>query len=206
MATLAGQRAQFTWALNKYNQAEDPDTRAAFAKRMAKYISAAPDNKFSVEDITQKQPYPASEVAQYLNDGSLSAEPGLSEEQALRTLQEAVDVSDATHVGEGIGTVYVYGYRCCPDRLKVGYTEGDTVQRIFAQITTSTPDKPTLWLEIKTDKCRSLERAIHATLETRGRKIAGAGLEWFKTSRDEVLEIYHFVAQSAVKGQNSTDG
>ena len=34
MATLAGQRAQFTWGLNQYNLSEDPDTRARFAKRM----------------------------------------------------------------------------------------------------------------------------------------------------------------------------
>jgi hypothetical protein len=32
MATLAGQRAQFTWALNQYNLSEDPETRAKFAK------------------------------------------------------------------------------------------------------------------------------------------------------------------------------
>ena len=49
MATLAGQRAQFTWALNQYNLSEDPETRAKFAKRMAKYIAAAPANGFTVE-------------------------------------------------------------------------------------------------------------------------------------------------------------
>jgi len=27
MATLARQRAQFTWALNQYNLSEDPETR-----------------------------------------------------------------------------------------------------------------------------------------------------------------------------------
>ena len=44
MANLGGQRAQFTWALNEYNKSEDPDTRAKFARRMAKYIAAAPAN------------------------------------------------------------------------------------------------------------------------------------------------------------------
>jgi T5orf172 domain-containing protein len=91
--------------------------------------------------------------------------------------------------------VYAYGYRCCEDRLKVGFTEANTVQRIAAQISTSTPDKPVLLIEIKTDLCRALERAIQATLETRGRKISGAGAEWFKTSRDEVLAIYQFIKQ-----------
>jgi hypothetical protein len=198
MATLPGQRAQFTWSLNQYNQSEDPEERAVFAKRMAKYIAAAQGNGFSVGQITQGQPYPASEVSQYVIDPSLSSEPGPSEEQAIRTVQEAVDSSDVTRIGDGPGVVYGYGYRCCPDRLKIGYTEGDAVQRIAAQISTGTPDKPTLLLVIKTNQCRSLERAIHAILETRGRKIVGAGTEWFATSRDEVLAIYHFVLQSVI--------
>jgi hypothetical protein len=200
MATLGGQRAQFTWALNQYNQSEDPETRASFARRMAKYIAAAPRNNFSADQITQGQSYPASEVSKYLNDENLDSEHGPSEEQALSTVQETVDSSDVVRIGGGggAGVVYAYGYRCCPDRLKIGYTEVDTVQRIAAQIGTSTPDKPRLMLEIRTDQCRSLERAIQATLETRGRKIAGAGSEWFKTSRDEVLAIYQFVAQSII--------
>jgi hypothetical protein len=32
-------------------------------------------------------------------------------------------------------------------------------------------------------------------LETRGRKIAGGGTEWFKVTRDEVLAIYEFITQ-----------
>jgi hypothetical protein len=62
MATLAGQRAQFTWALNQYNLAEDAGRQIFYAQRMAKYIAAAPDNGFTVEQITQGQPYPAAEV------------------------------------------------------------------------------------------------------------------------------------------------
>jgi hypothetical protein len=31
MATLAGQRAQFTWALNQYNLAEDAEKQAYYA-------------------------------------------------------------------------------------------------------------------------------------------------------------------------------
>lgn len=60
MATLAGQRAQFTWALNQYNLAEDAEARAKFARKMAKYIAAAPDNNFTVDQVTQGQIYPAS--------------------------------------------------------------------------------------------------------------------------------------------------
>jgi hypothetical protein len=74
--------------------------------------------------------------------------------------------------------------------------KGDTVQRIAAQIGTSTPDKPVLKLEIRTDDCTSLEKAIHATLQYRGRKIDGGGKEWFKTTREEIKNIYEIVSQN----------
>jgi T5orf172 domain len=195
MPTLAGQRAQFTWALNQYNLSEDPDTRAKFAQRMAKYIAAAPANGFTVAQVTTGQSYP-SEVDQFINDPSISDDPGITEEQAVRTVKDIVDTTDVTKIGEGAGVVYAYGYRCCPDRIKVGSTDSDTVERIAQQIYTSTPDKPVLFLEIKTNKCRALEKAIQATLETRGCKIAGGGAEWFKASRDDILAIYQFVSQS----------
>jgi hypothetical protein len=195
MPTLAGQRAQFTWALNQYNLSEDPDTRAKFAQRMAKYIAAAPANGFTVAQVTTGQSYP-SEVDQFINDPSISDDPGITEEQAVRTVKDIVDTTDVTKIGEGAGVVYAYGYRCCPDRIKVGSTDSDTVERIAQHIYTSTPDKPVLFLEIKTNKCRALEKAIQATLETRGCKIAGGGAEWFKASRDDILAIYQFVSQS----------
>ena len=83
-----------------------------------------------------------------------------------------------------------------PDRLKVGSTEADTLLRIAAQIGTSTPDIPVLHLEIKTNDCRALERAIHAVLETRGKKTNGGGAEWFKVNREEIRSIYEFISQS----------
>jgi hypothetical protein len=193
MATLAGQRAQFTWALNQYNLAEDMGTRTHFAKRMAKYIADAPSYGFTTEQITRDKSYPAAEVAQYLNDPSIAAEPGISEEQAIRTVEAAVDTSNVTRFGEGEGVVYAYGYACAPDRLKIGSTEVDAVERIAAQIGTSTPDKPVLLIEIRTKRCRALERAIQSTLEARGRKIAGGGAEWFKVTREEVVAIHKFI-------------
>lgn len=195
MATLAGQRAQFTWALNQYNIAEDADKQAYYARRMAKYIVAAPANGFTVEQVTQGQLYPVAEVAQYLPTASADIDAGISEDEALHEVAEAVDTNDVVRLGDGSKIVYAYGYRCAPDRLKIGLTEGDSVQRIAAQISTSTPDKPALLLEIKTHDCGSLERAIHATLEYRGRRIQGAGKEWFKTDRDEIITIYKSIIQ-----------
>ena len=92
--------------------------------------------------------------------------------------------------------VYAYGYACCPDRLNIGSTKIDVVQRIAAQIYTSTPDKPVLLIKIKTANSMALERAIHATLEIRNSKIQGGGTEWFKTNCEEILAIHQFITQS----------
>jgi hypothetical protein len=163
---------------------------------MARYIAAAPSNDPTKEQVTQGQLYPVAEVEQYLSDASVNTDPGISEGQALEEVKEAVDVSDVVRLGDGSAVVYAYGYRCAPDRLKVGLTEGDTVQRIAAQVSTGTPDRPALLLEIKTHSCSSLERAIHAILEHRGRKIEDGGKEWFRTTRDEVVTIYKSIIDS----------
>lgn len=147
--------------------------------------------------MTQGQVYPAAEVDQYINHPGSDPEADISEGEALKQVAEAVDVLDVVRMGEGSGIVYAYGYRCAPDRLKVGMTEtGDAKQRIFVQINTSTPDRPVLVLEIRTNHCRSLERAIHV-LEHRGCKVEGAGAEWFKTTREEVIDIYQFIAKTS---------
>jgi hypothetical protein len=101
MATLAGQRAQFTWALNQYNLAEDEDRRAFYARRMARYIANAPANGFTVDDVTQGQLYPIAEVAQYLESAKDSAEPDITEGQALREVADAVP--RRTCFGSGMG-------------------------------------------------------------------------------------------------------
>jgi T5orf172 domain len=195
MATLPGQRAQSTWALNQYNLTEDSEKRTHFAKRMANYIAAAPANGFTVEEVTQGQSYPADEVNRYLRNPEPDAEPEISEGQALKEIAQAVDSSDVVRIGEGPGVVYAYGYRCAIDRLKIGGTAGDTIQRIVAQISTGTPDRPVLQLEIKTPNWPPLERAIHAILGARGHKVTGGGQEWYTTTRDEVIAIYNFITK-----------
>lgn len=197
MATLGGQRAQFTWALNQYNVTDDPDEKDKFARRMARYIASAATHGFSVEEVTQKQSYPAAEVEKYLAEITSSADPEISEENAIQSLATKVDISNVIRHGHGSGALYAYGYQCAPDRLKIGYTDGDTTQRIAAQIYTSTPDKPVLLLEIKGPSCRALEKAIHGILETRGKKVVGGGDEWFKTTPEEVFELYKFITNGS---------
>ena len=68
MATLPGQRASFTWALNQYNLAEEEDKKKHSARLMVKYVANAPSNGFTVEQATQGQLYPDDEVAQYIQN------------------------------------------------------------------------------------------------------------------------------------------
>jgi hypothetical protein len=193
MATLPGQRASFTWALNQYNLAEDSERKSHCARLMAKVIAAAPSNGFTLEQVTQGQLYPEAEIGPFLQSTELENEPSLTEEQAIKVVAESVDVSDVLRIGDGPGIVYAYTYGCTPDRLKIGLTAGGAVERIAAQISTSTPDKPRLVLEIRTHNCTSLERAIQAVLDYRGSRIVGGGKEWYVTTRDEVVAIFESI-------------
>jgi hypothetical protein len=148
----------------------------------------------TIDAIAQNKDYP-DEVNQYIGEPTTNLEPDLTEEEALKNINESVDTSNVMESGQGIESVYAYGYACCPDRLKIGATKNDVIQRIVSQINTSTPDKPILYLKIKTPKCMALERAIHATLEIRERKIQGGGTEWFKTTCEEILSIRKFITQ-----------
>jgi hypothetical protein len=69
-------------------------------------------------------------------------EPNVSEAQAKEELRSSVDAKSAKRRGLGNGSVFAYGYRCAPDRLKIGYTDGDVIERIADQIGTGTPDMP----------------------------------------------------------------
>src|ERR1700719_4114270 len=84
MATLPGQRAQFTWALNQYNLQENVEKQAFYARRMAKYIAAAPANNFTADQVTQGKLYPMAAVEEQLHRvDAEDAGPDISEGQAL---------------------------------------------------------------------------------------------------------------------------
>ena len=104
-------------------------------------------------------------------------------------------------LGSGAGAVYVYYYPRDKElaeskkeslwQCKVGMTESDVGSRVKGQMTAAIYEKPEIGLEIRTDNPRCLERAIHAILELKGRKIDtdGGGNEWFFTSPNEVMII-----------------
>jgi len=192
MKALGNHQGNFTWARNAYNKSDDPETQDKFTKYMAKYLREGQEDGFNIDQITRGLAYP-SEVDKYVSDITTVGLPAVSDDQAKKEIAESVDTTNVSRMGHGTTSVYVYGYACCPDRLKIGYATNDAVQRISDQIGTGTPDKPMLHIEIKTDDCRALERAIHAVLRFRGRKVVGGGDEWFKATKDEIVEIYEFI-------------
>jgi hypothetical protein len=119
--------------------------------------------------VTRGQTYPVAEVNEVIA-ADATEDPGITEAQAQWRVDEAVDSSDVKRLGEGAAAVYAYGYRGYPDRLKVGSTEADTVQRIAAQIGTSTPDKPILHIDIK-----QMTAALLSAQSTLSWKLAARG-------------------------------
>ena len=71
------------------------------------------------------------------------------------------------------------------------------IERIADQIGTSTPDKPVLFLEVKTHNSRALEKALHSILSYREKKVFGGGDEWFRTSVEEVERLCNLIGESA---------
>jgi hypothetical protein len=191
---LAGQKAKFTKALLDWQKTEDEGKRQNAARRMAEVIAEAPRSGFAEAEVTQGEEV-AARVRELLQNGAVSPEPSPDDPELLvRQLQQTVDTCNSRETGRGAQFVYAYGYRCAPDRLKIGRSDGDVVKRIASQINTGTPDKPALSLVIRTEDCRALEKTIHGVLEFRKRKVAGGGDEWYLVTRDELIQIYKAIA------------
>ena len=197
MVALAGQRAQFTWARNEYNKTDDPAVRAKYVRGMAAAIRNSVGAGFTKDEVTRDKSYPADEVDAAAETLDAASEPTVSEAQTKQALQNSVNSATARRIGAGATSVYAYGYRCAPDRLKIGYTDGDVIERIADQIGTSTPDKPVLFLEVKTHNSRALEKALHSILSYREKKVFGGGDEWFRTSVEEVERLCNLIGESA---------
>lgn len=187
---LAGQRAKFSRARAVFHSISDEAQRSRAAQLMAEVLVDAPSSGFSEDDVTQGEDVP-DEVRQLsvrMPAAGASAEE--DPDQLVAELQTTVDITDVREIGQGNEFVYAYGYQCAPDRLKIGKCTGDVVARIAAQISTGTPGKPVLLLRIRTHDCSALESALHGRFRLKGKKIAGAGAEWFIATRDEVETAY----------------
>lgn len=194
---LAGQKMKFTKARMSYYGTDNESEKNVASRQMAEVLAWAKISGITEAEVTQGYEFPEGARR-------LSEQPGnsvdISEadvEHFVEVVQEAVDRSGAKEIGTGPQCVYAYGYRCAPGRLKVGRCDGDVVTRITSQINTSTPDQPILELLIRTDDCRSLEKALHGVLQVRGRKRSGGGDEWFETDRAELICIYEFCVEAA---------
>ena len=191
---LAGQRAKFSRARATYFTSSDKSQRRRAIQLMAEVLVEAPVNKFTEEMVTQGEDVP-DKVRRFLSsiNTPLNAADD-NDDELVGKLREAIDTSDLIQIGEGDQFVYVYvygygyGYHCAPDRLKIGSCTGNVLARVAAQIGTSTPDKPAVLLAIKTHDCRALERALHGIFRLRGKKVSGAGAEWFIVTREEIAE------------------
>jgi hypothetical protein len=195
MATkLAGQKAKYTKALVEYNSTEDDARRQNAQRQMSEVVLEAPQNGFTVAEVTGGKEIP-SEIQRLIDNGiSLPISPAEDPEQLVKQLERKVDTSDLQEEGNGEQFVYAYGYRCAPDRLKINRCEGDVIGCVTSQFHTSTPDKPTLFLVIRTSDCRALEMAMHGLLRLKQRKVVGGGDEWYLTTRDELLEIHRLIS------------
>ena len=187
---LAGQRAKFSRARAIFYTASDDAQRDRAAQLMAEVLAEAPANGFSEDDVTQSADVP--QVARQMSEAMRGVAKRTDEDadELINELNLSVDTKDAMEIGAGNQSVYAYGYPCAPDRLKIGSCTGDVVARIAAQISTGTPDKPTLQLIIRTHDCRALERTLHGILRLKGKQVAGAGAEWFLVTRDEVVATH----------------
>lgn len=124
--------------------------------------------------------------------------PEKNTEPPKESAEQPKDSAVPLTLGSGTGAVYVYYYprdkklaeseRKSVWECKVGMTESDVGNRVKAQRTTAIYEDPEIGLEIRTDNPRCLERAIHAILELKDRKISGRN-EWFFTSPNEVMVI-----------------
>jgi T5orf172 domain len=190
---LAGQRAKFSRARAIFYSTSDDAQRHRAAQLMAEVLTEAPANGFSEDEVTQGEDVPddVRQLSARLPKGGRGVEE--DPDALVAALQATVDTADVLEIGQGDEFVYAYGYRCAPDRLKIGSCSGDVVARIAAQVGTGTPDKPVMLLRIKTHDCRALERTLHGMLRLKGRQIAGAGAEWFLATRDELVAAYERV-------------
>lgn len=74
--------------------------------------------------------------------------------------------------------------------IKIGKSKSEPKHRVNEQSGTALPEKPYVFLEVKTLDCSSLEQNIHSLLKLQGVKSKIAvGNEWFITNEDSLLLI-----------------
>ena len=189
-----GQRMLLTKWIKIHNSTDDDGEKEKGARKLADVLAWAQSVGMSPAEIAEDRDLPHRAVELFEAGEGVSSPAGDRElREAEREVASSVDATSVTRLGQGPGSVYAYGYKCVPDRLKIGRTDGDVVSRIVNQINESTPDRPVLHLVLATTNSGALERALHGALALRDRKIDGGGKEWYRTAVAEIVAIYHAV-------------
>lgn len=96
-------------------------------------------------------------------------------------------ISTLKTIGSGSEFVYAYGF---PSQkagdawpCKIGRSKRNPIWRIIDQ-QASMQERPEIWLMIKTDNSRHVERLLHIALADR--RLPTFGREWFSTSPDAI--------------------
>ena len=92
MTSLGAHRANFTRPREAYDKSDDPKTRADALQLMATYIDNAKAKGFSIEEVTNGNPYPAEELQKILDARRTGTETKVS----AKVNKDAVPVESAT--------------------------------------------------------------------------------------------------------------
>lgn len=145
-----GQRMLLTKWIRIYNSTDDEGEREQAARKLADVLAWAQSVGMSPAEIAEDRDLPHRALELLAAGGGSSAPAGDSElREAEREVASSVDTTSVTRLGQGTGCVYGYGYKCVPDRLKIGRTDGDVVSRIVNQINESTPDRRYFTLSLR---------------------------------------------------------
>jgi hypothetical protein len=190
-----GQRMLLTKWIRIYNSTDDEGEKERAAHKLADVLAWARSVGISPSEIAEDREVPHRALELFEKGAGTEHPPDNAElREATREVESLVDTTGVARLGQGIGSVYVYGYECAPDRLKIGRTNGDVVSRIVGQMSESTPDRPRLYLVLETSNPGALERALQGALVLRGQWVQPCGgKEWYRATVAEVLAIYHAI-------------
>lgn len=74
--------------------------------------------------------------------------------------------------------------------VKIGKTKSNPNFRVNEQTGTALPEKPIIFLQVKTNDCSNLEKLIHSTLSLMGKKSSGSvGNEWYISNEKEISNL-----------------
>jgi len=102
------------------------------------------------------------------------------------------------------GFIYAFTYKIYMREdeypIKIGKTVNDVEKRVSDQFKGSAmPEPPYILGKWYSAEFNHLERALHAVLKVRGKWIIGAsGIEWFRSSLDEIQEIIDFIEKNKI--------